>query len=343
VADGFALRIDNLAYGSAAERLMDAVGWMQGSSLILPRAGVKAGAPVTLAVLTGPDRVTVPAHGGTLLSTPASGSTSYRYVIPTAATKSFAARPSAGTSRIDLIVARVYDATADVSTALKELDVEIILGTAAASPSAPPQPNGTLLLGQATVPNSAAIVITKPPPRTVATGGIVPVADAADLATLVPYDGMVAFQEDTDVFYGRANGAWVAFSTGAGPHFRGTILTATPQATGANCTFTSVADTDSGWSTNTYTVKRAGVYRVAARFKWNGSSPSAAYINFLKNGTIVSFSPNAPSVAFGGMADFHEDSFAVNDTIAVRVGAAFTTQSDSPAHNNTLTIDWLRP
>jgi hypothetical protein len=68
-----------------------------------------------------------------------------------------AVAPGPGLSRIDLVVAHVYD-DAVIGGSDHAWIPEIVAGTAAASPVAPPTPNSALVLAQLTIPNGLAAV-----------------------------------------------------------------------------------------------------------------------------------------------------------------------------------------
>jgi hypothetical protein len=68
-----------------------------------------------------------------------------------------AVAPGPGTSRIDLVVAHVYD-DAVIGGTQHFWQPEIVAGTAAAAPVAPPQPPSSLLLATLTIPSGLAAV-----------------------------------------------------------------------------------------------------------------------------------------------------------------------------------------
>lgn len=123
-------------------------------------------------------------------------------------------------------------------------------------------------------------------------------------------------------------------------YFFGSLLTSTAVSTLVNINLTTiVADTATGWdSTNhRYVFKVAGLYLVNGAVKCN-STATALGLGFIKNGAVFAYAPNSASAAFAGAAGSFVAQFAVNDTIAIAPSTTYTSQSDSPAHNNFMTI-----
>jgi hypothetical protein len=112
----------------------------------------------------------------------------------------FPARPGVGTSRIDLIVARIYDVDISVGS-VREVKIERVNGAASATPSAPALPALSLLLATCTVPNAGAITVVSTTAVTTAAGGILPVATTAEMDALktsgTAYRGMVVDNAQT--------------------------------------------------------------------------------------------------------------------------------------------------
>lgn len=208
MADGIASRFNTDSYTADDERRLDWVqAWPGGNQL--PRPGRRPGPGLSLTVGGSPESVTVsPGH----LIVPDGSTTAYKVVIPNAVTKALAARPASGTSRYDIVAAHVYDTDVHPSdTTLREVDIEVFTGTAGATPVAPTLPTNTgiLSLGTLTVPATGTISVSPGPQRTVAAGGILPVASQAERDAISPvYDGMVVYREDTDVLEVRAAGKW---------------------------------------------------------------------------------------------------------------------------------------
>jgi hypothetical protein len=117
--------------------------------------------------------------------------------------------------------------------------IDVVTGTAAASPVEAALPAGALKLATILIPSTATstqsggVVITNVYPMTAMRGGVVPVRDATELTAWTPGDSGLAYQIDTDVVYGRINGAWAG-----------------------------VSDVDTGWTL--CTSQNTGVYTVSA-------------------------------------------------------------------------------
>lgn len=120
------------------------------------------------------------------------------------------------------------------------------------------------------------------------------------------------------------------------PHFRANTSAAVTAST--NITFTSVEDTESAWSTNAYTAKFAGIYRVSVMFRCLSLIAANEIINVRVNTTNTQIYGNPGTIAaaltFGNSVDVR---CAVNDTIAIQCAVGFT--ADAASYLN---IDWLR-
>lgn len=121
--------------------------------------------------------------------------------------------------------------------------------------------------------------------------------------------------------------------------FFGSILTATAITGGANIDFTGkiVEDTANAWnSTNkNWVCPSAGTYNYFIQTKCN-ATPSTPVVQLLKNGTVYAYGPNPSNIAFAGTNIGGYVRLAVGDTIAMRSLNTYTTQSDTPSHNNYL-------
>lgn len=155
------------------------------------------GSPESWTVTPGPCVVTDPAY---------SGQGGWRVEIPNTKTGTIGARPGAGQSRIDLIVARVYDATA-IGSGPAEVKIERLPGTPGSSPVAPTPPAGSITyeIARLAVPASGSITITQSVERTVAAGGILPVPTTAAMDKLetdgIAYRGLVVDNAQTDALH----------------------------------------------------------------------------------------------------------------------------------------------
>jgi hypothetical protein len=149
---------------------------------------------------TGNGSVSVSAGAGVIYDNAYAINGAWRFALPTAKTGiALAARPGAGTTRYDLVVARIYDSGIGVG-AVKELKIEVVTGTASATPSAPALPALSMLLstlGPITSTSGAAIPKVDSSAVTVAAGGVLPVAtdterDALEAAGIA-YPGLAVF------------------------------------------------------------------------------------------------------------------------------------------------------
>lgn len=214
--DGIAARFNTVEYDASDERLLDSVLLAPGSAL-LPRPGRRPGTGLEVTVGGTPEAATVAAGVGII--TDSAGGGGYRFAIPTPVAVNLAARPGAGTSRIDFVVARILNEDARPGDTLREVDISIITGTAGGSPTAPTIPSGQLRLARLDVPASGSVVVSKLAQRMAAAGAVIVVADTAERDAISPvYDGMVAYREDADVFDGRVAGAWEQIFPAAPTH-----------------------------------------------------------------------------------------------------------------------------
>lgn len=212
--DGVASRFDSVSYTAATERMLDSVLAAQGSTRTRARAGAKAGGGLEVTVnSTGNGTATVAAGLGVITDTGA-GAGSYLFAISTNTAKTLGTRPTAGQSRLDWVVAQIknVDERPGDGAGVREVDITVYPGTATAGTPAAPSgvPSGVLLLAELVVPASGTISVQKPAQRTVALGGVLPVASSTERDAIeVIYDGLVVYREDTDVIQIRAAGAWV--------------------------------------------------------------------------------------------------------------------------------------
>lgn len=103
--------------------------------------------------------------------------------------------------RKDIVVLRVWDNDED-ALGLRQADTEYIVGDPAASPVEKPVPSGAFRMATIDVPQSGggSAVLTFNAPYTVATGGVLPVRNDAELpgGSSGLYDGMMRWNRDTD-------------------------------------------------------------------------------------------------------------------------------------------------
>lgn len=133
---------------------------------------------------------------------------------------------------------------------------------------------------------------------------------------------------------------WVS-PTPSATRFKGSILTSAGITATTNLDFTTIVeDTASGWSTTNknYVIPFAGTYLIIAAVKANASITGGIGLFLMKNNTKVYAAPNGPAQQFSGAQLTHYEACAAGDTVAVQTSVAFTTQSDSPAHNTVLEV-----
>lgn len=119
-----------------------------------------------------------------------------------------ATAPGAGTSRIDLVVAKVQDSF--YSGATDAWSLAVVTGTASASPSAPAAPNNSLVLGQVAVGASVTSIVTANIIDrrffAAASGGNTPCNSTSRPTNL--YDGMGIFEYDTNLYSWTDGANW---------------------------------------------------------------------------------------------------------------------------------------
>lgn len=161
--------------------------------------GVIGGAGLVLGVGTG---MNITVQPGSFVvpnsTTPTAGG--YVSTLPSLATLSVqTADPS--NPRIDIVVAFVSDVGSSSSFGA----VEIITGTAAATPVAPSAPANSIILGQLTIPAGTTVItsgmIADKRPFTTATGGIL----VAPKGSVTGYLGQIAYDKASGSFYHNNN------------------------------------------------------------------------------------------------------------------------------------------
>ena len=174
-------------------------GSLRGRSGVFPNGSN----PANL-VTVGALQAKVTAFQAFVAGTSSSTQAGYRVTCDTDVTLTFDA--GSGTNpRIDLIVLRVRDDPYD-GTGTQAGTVEIIFGTPAVSPAVPAVPTSCLPLWQISVPANASGVnpinfagATDRRVYTTATGGLLPVASAAERNAIVsPYSGMSIWRRDVN-------------------------------------------------------------------------------------------------------------------------------------------------
>lgn len=223
--DGYADRWNGVAYAAADERRMASIDQMPGSAAapFSARGGRRvngSGLNVTVSS-TGNGSVTVTAGACRVYDANFASQGGWDAEFPnTVGPLTLSARPASGQSRIDLVVARIYDADLSVGS-VKEAKIEVVTGGPGASPSAPGTPAMSLVLATLTVPSSGTISVTQAGAKTVSAGGVLPVettSERDDLVTAeVAYPGLVVFNaqtQQTEAYTGSGwtGAAWAAWS-----------------------------------------------------------------------------------------------------------------------------------
>jgi hypothetical protein len=142
-----------------------------------------------------------------------------------------AGAPAAGTSRIDLVIARVYDASL-IGGSINGWQLEVVTGTAASTPAVPALPKSSLLLAQVAVAAGQASVLAAnitdrryPFPRMAPTegffynplGGSIVTLDVALTSFTMPFYGhVIAMAEALFVPGGGGAGLTVALANFSG-------------------------------------------------------------------------------------------------------------------------------
>ncbi|MCZ4497884.1 MAG: hypothetical protein JWQ74_437 [Marmoricola sp.] len=225
-----AVNMNAVPFNSAAEARLIAATRITGGSSAAPRPGRVPG-PATagvVTVLSSPFRWSITPAAYVLLD--GVGGV-YEVIWTTAKSENFPTAPGAGTSRVDWLMLEAVDTT---SPSVHTAQLKLYSGTA--SSGTPPDPTGypatALKLGSFATPASGAPVWTPAVvQRTGLVGSVIQVATPAELAALTAVDGMAAYQEDVDIFLGRANGVWRGF--GGQPLFNGVLNTLINTVVGA--------------------------------------------------------------------------------------------------------------
>lgn len=171
----------------------------------------------------------------------------------------------------------------------------------------------------------------------------VSVATASALPTSGNWVGRTIFVADEGNFRvcTALPGTWSPVSP-ATVRFKGSILTSTAVAANTNISYTTIVeDTTSGWSATNknWAAPFAGTYLICVACKTTSAGPGVnSSVAIMKNGTAVAKSSNVPTSGYAGAALTHFETLAAGDTVSAQITTAYTTISDSPAHNNFLEI-----
>jgi hypothetical protein len=227
--DGMVDRWNNTAYGAGDERRMASVDQMPGpvGSPFSARSGRRVnGAGLAVSVSSsGNGSVTVSPGPGRIYDDNYASQAGWDFEVPNPVGPiTLGARPAAGQSRIDRVIARIYDKDITVGS-VYELKIEVIPGDAAPTPGPPAMKPLSMLLGTLTVPNSGPISVTQ------SAGGVLPVATTDERDQLVAdgiaYRGLCVFNAQTGRLEAFDGTAWI----GSAPRTAGNITTNT-NATG---------------------------------------------------------------------------------------------------------------
>lgn len=207
--DGMASWIDltDPKYAAADLRRLDSLLMAPGGPTSAPFA-VKAGhrvngAGLQVSVGGSPEAWTCTPGPGMVYNPDYSTQGGWRFEIPNAKSGTIGARPSSGQSRIDLIVARIYDNGA-IGSGPSEVKIERLVGSPGQDPQppTPPQDSITYEVARMTVPATGPVVVTSSTERTVAAGGVLPVPTVAAMNKLkttgIAYTGMVVNNAQAD-------------------------------------------------------------------------------------------------------------------------------------------------
>lgn len=215
--DGYANRINGIEYNAVDERRMNSVLLMPGGPTSAPfsaRSGRRVnGAGLTVSVGGSPEAWTCTPGPGEIYESGYASQGGWAFEIPNSVSANLPARPGAGQSRIDLIVARIYDTQA-IGSGPAEVKIERINGAAGAPGVAPSPPAGsiTLELARLGVPAVGAITVTQSTRRTVAAGGVLPVATTAEMDALktdnIAYAGLVVNNAQTNSLHRYDGTLW---------------------------------------------------------------------------------------------------------------------------------------
>lgn len=262
--DGMAGFWDGVAYPAQAERLLTSIDAMPGpvSAPFSARSGRRVnGSGLSVSVSsTGNGSVTVSPGPGQVYSSAHAGHGRWSFYIPNSVGPlTLGARPATGQTRVDLVVAQLYDSGIGVG-AVKEVKIEVVPGQAGVSASAPAVPALSMLLDTLTVPATGAISHTQSTDVVVAAGGVLPVQTAAEKNKLktdgVAYRGLVVDDAQAGALFRYNGDGWDELAVVGDP------------APGDQPWTTLTAAT--GWTAGTGTNKPQ-VKRVGTRITYKGS------------------------------------------------------------------------
>lgn len=209
---------------------------------------------------------------------------SYLTGLDAAASAALGARP--GSARIDLVVFRVLD-----TSSARSAQIQVVAGTASATPVAPAVPADAIALAEVRVPSSGAVTVTRVAGDTAARGGIVAVADEEARWRVDMSAPRAVLQLDTKALWTFDGGTW--WEVGAAPvyaYWRKNDTATVPNATWYTVTgWGNVSTSGVGYGTGMWTVSRAGRYLINASVAFVPvSSPAGQRVSrILVNGDPV--------------------------------------------------------
>jgi hypothetical protein len=146
------LWLQNSTYPAAVDRQLIAAGLETGVLGLNELAVTQRAAGANLSVDVAAGRAVVPVTDAPNLGSALCVSTAINNLI-------VAGAPGAGTSRIDLVIARVYDASI-IGGSINGWQLEVVTGTPAASPAVPATPASSIVLARIAVASGQVSVTT---------------------------------------------------------------------------------------------------------------------------------------------------------------------------------------
>lgn len=184
----------NQTYPARADRsVLDLAPWL----------GVLAGTDLAVTQRAGGANMSVDVAPGTVLLLASVGSRG-KYLCRSDAVTNVAvgAAPGAGSSRIDLVVARVYDT--EYGEATDSWTIEVVAGTAGPSPVAPAVPAGSIALARVAVGSEVAAITNGDITNTRSFAGHI---TASDYLPVVARDGQIVVGSNGQITV-RQDGQW---------------------------------------------------------------------------------------------------------------------------------------
>lgn len=226
-----------------------------------------------------------------------SGDTQGGYFAVLDADKILTFADGSGSNRTDLVVARIYDDPYDTSGDT-ELRVEIFQGTPGGGTPSTPANSIKLAEKIITAGMSAGtgglgtVPVDKRPPRLVTQGGLIPVLDATDRATLATYPGLQVYRLDTNLVEIYDGSSWEPVANTKRPAAM-IYQNAASEQTITTGTSTDINldevdfDTDgiADIANDQLVIVTPGVYRVRGAVSWDAGTTGYRQTNILINGS----------------------------------------------------------